>query len=157
MLLAYPGAVVLLDLRTKRRGANMRVMWRRLIVPAGVLAVLASIMLSTGVASAGNGAATPFKATYIDNSFRALATCSGARVIQGNGLVKDSETCILSGNTTTVRAGTVVGNPTYSFPRIPGQVVEWASDFNNEIATNVTFRFVANGDGTFTEYIVAYY
>jgi hypothetical protein len=134
----------------------MRRMWRRLIVPAGGLAVLASIVLSTGVASASNGAATPFKATYIDNSFRSLATCSGARVVQGNGLVKDSETCILSGNTTTVRAGTIVGNPSYSFPGIPG-VVEWASDFNNQIATSVTFKFVANGDGTFTEYVVAYY
>ena len=134
----------------------MRRTWRRLIVPAGVLAVLASIMISAGAASAGNGAATPFKATYIDNSFKSLATCSGAHVIQGNGLVKDSETCILSGNTTTVSAGTIVGNPSYSFPGIPG-LVSWASDFDNRIATSVTFKFVANGDGTFTEYVVAYY
>jgi hypothetical protein len=70
--------------------------------------------------------------------------------------VKDSETCILSGHTSTVTTGTIVGNPVYSFPGIPGYV-EWASDFNNKIATNVTFTFVANGDGTFTEYVVAYY
>ena len=131
-------------------------MRRWLVVLAGALAVSASSTLSVGAASASNGAATPFKATYIDNSFGSLATCSGAHVIQGNGVVKDSETCILSGNTSTVTAGTTVGNPIYSFAGIPGEV-EWASDFNGAIATHVTLTFVANRDGTFTEYVVAYY
>ena len=106
-----------------------------------------------GVASA-DGAATPFKASYNDPALGTLDTCSGARVVQSNGTVKDSETCTLSGDTSKVVAGTVVGNPDYT---LGGVYSYWSSDFNGQAAKSVTLRFVANGDGTYTEYVVSYY
>ena len=128
-------------------------MRRLLVVFAG--GVLAVCVLSVGLASASNGSGTPFKATYTDAAFGSLATCSGARVVQKDGTVKDSETCILSGDTSRVVPGTVVGNPNYCLVGRCNWV--WGSDFDGRVAKSVTLEFVANGDGTFTEYVVAYY
>jgi hypothetical protein len=53
------------------------------------------------------------------------------------------------------RPGTIVGNPSYWLGTQCGWV--WRSDFDGQAATSVTLEFVANGDGTFTENVVAYY
>jgi len=106
-----------------------------------------------GVASA-DGAATPFKSSYADPALGTHDTCSGARVVQSKGTIKDSETCTLSGDTSRVVAGTVVGNPFYV---LGGVYSEWSSDFDGQVAKSVTLQFVANGDGTYTENVVAYY
>ena len=127
---------------------------RRLLVVfvGGVVAVCA---LSVGLASASNGSGTPFKATYTDTALGTLATCSGSRVVQKDGTVKDSETCLLSGDTSRVVAGTVVGNPSYCLGGVCGWI--WSSDYDGKTAKTITLQFVDNGDGTFTENIVAYY
>jgi hypothetical protein len=126
---------------------------KRFITVAILVAAFSMMAVTAGTAS---GAATPFKASYLDiANGGATATCSGARVVQKHGAVFDSETCTLSGNTSGVVTGTFVGNPTYSCPGF-GTCV-WFSDFDRQIATNVTLVITANGDGTFTEDVLAYY
>jgi hypothetical protein len=61
----------------------------------------------------------------------------------------------LSGDTALVVPGTVVGTPSYCLANVCGFV--WGSDYDGRAAKSITFQFVANGDGTFTEYVVAYY
>lgn len=117
------------------------------------IALLMALFAINTVAFAGNGAATPFKAEY-DSSILGHTDCSGARVIQGNGKVKDSQTCTLSGNT-LASPGTYVGSPSVCIGGFCG--VYWQSDFDGQIATSVTFTIVDNGDGTFTLNLVAYY
>ena len=119
-----------------------------------VASVVSAISLGVVGAASADGAATPFKASYNDPALGTLDTCSGAHVVQPKGTIKDSETCTLSGDTSLVVAGTVVGNPTYV---LGGTLSEWASDFDGQLAKTVTLRFVANANGTYTEYVVAYY
>lgn len=119
------------------------------------IALLLGLLATNGVAYAANGKATPFKATYTDLMFNTLDTCSGAHVLQGNGKVKDSETCMLSGDTSRVLAGTYVGAPKFCIPNNPCAV--WSSDYDGQIAKNVTLTIIDNGDGTFTMDVVAYY
>ena len=119
------------------------------------IVLLLTLFTINGTAHAAGGGATPFKAQYTNLLFNTLDTCSGAHVIQGNGKVKDSQTCILSGDTSLVVTGTFVGNPGFCIPNNPCAV--WASDFDGQIAKSVTITIVDNGDGTFTETVVAYY
>lgn len=101
----------------------------------------------------GQGKATPFKITFPGET---TYECSGVRVTQGNGIVKDSETCIASGNTSHLVEGTIVGDP--DFCTFDGRCGwRWASDFDLAIATHVTLVWTDNGDGTFTLDVVAYY
>jgi hypothetical protein len=81
-------------------------------------------------------------------------TCSGAHIVNPIS-VKESETCVISCNTTGLVGGTYVGNPTANIP--PFVVTPWKSDYNGALATSFTATSVKNGDGTFTLVIVAYY
>jgi hypothetical protein len=117
----------------------------------------------TALASGGNGAATPFKATYVSGAIDGGTntwTCSGAHVVNKVSF-KDSETCIVSGDVSGFANGTYSGNPTgFLAGSVFGTGTEWASDFKGEasaIAMTWTIVETDNGDGTFTLDIVAYY
>ena len=126
---------------------------RRLMVLTFVLFAFAAF---PATASASSGAATPFKAAFSapmpDGGF-ADFTCSGAHIV--NKTVKDSETCLVTGDTNGFVAGTYFGHPTADIPALG--VVPWFSDFNGVQASRFIATFVDNGDGTWTNYIVAYY
>ncbi len=98
------------------------------------------------------GAATTFKMWYPGAT---TWTCSGARVVNRVS-VKDSETCLASGNTDGFIAGTYQGNPTGPLPPYSSDAT-WHSDFDGSPATSWKITMVDNGNGTFTAYIVAYY
>ena len=125
---------------------------RRLMVLPVVLFAFAAF---PAIASASNGAATPFKAAFSAPTPDGFAdfTCSGAHIV--NKTVKDSETCLVTGDTNGFVAGTYFGNPTADIP--PLGVVPWFSDFNGLEASRFIATFVDNGDGTWTNHIVAYY
>ncbi|TMB90519.1 MAG: hypothetical protein E6J18_14155 [Chloroflexi bacterium] len=125
---------------------------RRLMVVTVVLLAFASFPATV---SASNGAATPFKAAFSAATPDGFAdfTCSGAHIV--NKTVKDSETCLITGDTNGFVAGTYFGNPTADIP--PLGVVPWFSDFNSVQASRFIATFVDHGDGTWTNYIVAYY
>ena len=68
--------------------------------------------VNVGSSSAGNGSATTeFFTSYFDHGVE--SDCTGTRVVQKDGTVKDSATCILSGDTSRLVSGTVKGNPGY--------------------------------------------
>jgi hypothetical protein len=131
------------------------------VLPVVILAAL--IMSFAAVASASDGAATPYKATWTDVT-GATATCSGSHVVFTTGTragtFQESETCLLSGNTSRVVPGTWVGNPSFSnYSNLGGQWI-WESDFPGnlgKVADSVTITIVGNGDGTFTETAVTTY
>jgi len=104
------------------------------------------------VAFASNGAATHFNATYTNV---ATWTCSGSHVV--NKTIKDSETCVLSGDTSGFVAGVFTStNGIGTLP--PFGPVQWVSDYTGgATATSWTITMVNNLDGTFTANIVAYY
>jgi len=134
---------------------------RRLLVSLTGALALCALAAAGASAAPGSGAATPFKATYVDSALGATATCSGAHIEQTNGAtagtIKDSETCIISGDTSSVPTGTIVGDPNYTFPALGNTQLFWQSDYNGLIASHVTLTFTPNGDGTYTEEVVAYY
>ena len=125
---------------------------RRLMVVTVVLLAFAAFPATV---SASSGVATPFKAAFSAATPDGFADfmCSGAHIV--NKTVKDSETCLITGDTNGFVAGTYFGNPTADIP--PLGVVPWFSDFNSEQASRFIATFVDNGDGTWTMYIVAYY
>lgn len=118
-------------------------------------AAVAALALAAGALSApGKGAATPFKVTWTTGF---TGYCSGAHIVNSHtGMVKDSETCLLVGDTSMLVAGTYSGDPYASLPwTFPHP---WVSDYDGTtIATHFTATFVDNGDGTWTMYVVAYY
>jgi len=123
-----------------------------LLAIAGVVATCA---LSVGFASAGNGSDTSqFFTSYTDGN-GVQSACQGTRVVQKDGTVKDSATCILSGDTSRLAAGTVKGNPGYCLNGVCWAA--WVSDFDGKIAKSVILNLTANGDGTFTQKVTAYY
>jgi hypothetical protein len=137
-------------------------MKRFMTVVALVFAVFSITAVATGTAS--NGKATPFKVSY---SYRsdpgALFTCSGARVVNSQKTL-ESETCLISGDTTGWVAGTYSGNPVGNFPPINSQFT-WFSDYffsldptgPDPAATSWTAVVTNNHDGTFTVNAVSYY
>ena len=123
--------------------------------------LLAAAFVTAGLsvpaaALAASGAATPFKATYTAPAPVGVSnwTCSGAHVVNRVS-VKDSETCLISGNTAGFVAGTYIGDPMVNIP--PFGVTGWISDFNGVESTSFIATLVNNGDGTFTLDITAYY
>jgi hypothetical protein len=119
-----------------------------------VVVVFAALTVSfAAVATASNGAATPYRATWTDVT-GATATCSGAHVVFKDGTFKESETCLFSGNVSRVVAGEWTGNPLYfNYSNLGGTWI-WMSDFPanlGKIADSVTVTNVDNGDGTFTQ------
>ena len=112
--------------------------------------------VGVGFASAGgNGSTTtPFAAGYDENGLH--SSCTGTRVVQKDGTTKDSEICILSGDTSRVVAGTIKGNPGFCFNGVCHPA--WGSDMPDVLqAKSVTLVLTANLDGTFTQNITAYY
>ena len=119
-----------------------------------IVAVVVAALGTGAVATASQGAATPFKATY-NGTPGATYTCAGAHVVNRVS-VKDSERCVISGDTTGYVAGTYSGSPLGFFPPV-GIDADWISDYDGTIASSWTFTVTDNGDGTFTIDIVAYY
>ena len=138
------------------------------LLSLGVFIVLMLSTVAVGTASAGNGEqVTPFKATYyVKNGFVIIGTptCEGRHIVgpPAKPFVKDSQTCRVE------RAGFIAG--TYSnggdcaarngsnwgyFP--PLGCSYWLSDYNGATASRWTNVVTDNGDGTFTEDVVAYY
>jgi hypothetical protein len=117
---------------------------------------MASAVFASGAAAApGHGSATPFKSSFDFGGTN--SDCSGARIVNANtSVVKDSETCVVSGDTSYLVAGTYTGDPTGILPG-SSDPVRWASDYDGAIATHWTVTYVNNGDGTWTASIVAYY
>jgi len=123
---------------------------KRVLRIAVELALLVTLAVPAVAVAGPNGSATPFKATYGDETFW---TCSGARVVNANG-IKDSETCVLTGDTSWVIAGRYSGDPIGDTPPFDSS---WGSDYDGTGATSWTFNVVDNRDGSFTIQIVAYY
>jgi hypothetical protein len=79
-----------------------------------------------------------------------------------NKTTKESETCLISGDTTGFVAGTYSGNPTGNLPPL-GATFQWSSDYFFGLdgsfvpATSWTVKVTDNGDGTFTLDAVSYY
>ena len=120
------------------------------------IAFMAASVLAVPVAAqatTGKGAATPFTAApYTING--AVWTCTGAHVVNHN-FIKDSETCVLSGDLSLYVPGSYSGIP-WGYLTGYGNA-EWSSDFNGAIATSWKVDVVDNGNGTFTANIVALY
>lgn len=149
---------------------------RRLLV--GLVAASVAAMLSvTGVSASSGATVTHFTATY-PSLLGEIFTCSGSHIVKTapKAFVKDSESCIVSGNVGTYYAGTFTsgiacppeyglppGNECGSFPPVAGVpgiidgIVYWFSDFNLAVATSWTMTITRNPDGTFTDDTVAYY
>ena len=141
---------------------------------AGMLAAAFAVGFGTMSVSASNGAATPFKLQYLGTA-TSTWTCAGAHVVNRVS-IKDSETCLITGDTSPYVAGTFTSGticpstdqyppsiqgtpacgelPPYSAPGLPAW---WLSDFNANPATSWTVVMKRNGDGTFTAVAVSYY
>jgi len=110
--------------------------------------VAGAVLVSGATAAPGQGSATPFKISYDIGGTR--SDCSGAHIVNSNtGMVKDSETCLVSGDTSYLVAGTYSGDPYGAFPGF-NRPARWASDYDGAIATHWTVTYVDNGDGTWT-------
>ena len=94
-----------------------------------------------------------FFTSYFDNGVE--SDCTGTRVVQKDGTVKDSAICILNGDTSRLVAGTVKGNPGYCLNAVCWPA--WVSDFDGKVAKSVTLNLTDNLDGTFTQKVTAYY
>jgi hypothetical protein len=123
-----------------------------LLTVTGMVTICA---VNVGSASAGNGSATSQYFTSYHDTNGVESDCTGTRVVQKDGTVKDSATCILSGDTSRLVSGTVVGNPGYCLNAVCWPA--WVSDFDGKIAKSVNLKLTDNLDGTFTQKVTAYY
>src|SRR4051794_34753718 len=122
-----------------------------LLTVTGMVTICA---VNVGSASAGNGSVTSqYFTSYTDAGME--SDCTGTRVVQKDGTIKDSATCILSGDTAGLVPGTVEGNPGYCLKSVCWPA--WVSDLDGKIATSVNLTLIANLDGTFTQKVTAYY
>lgn len=119
---------------------------RRLLVATTAAAALTSLPI--GVA-ASDGSATQFTAVYptpmLDGG-TSTWTCSGVHIVNPVS-VKDNEECLITGDTSGLVAGTIVGDPKANWPGIG--YLGWSSDYNGVEATHFKGHFVSMGDGTF--------
>jgi hypothetical protein len=124
---------------------------------AAMTAALLMVALVSSVALAanpGNGSATKFTALY-DFPTGTTWTCTGTHVANKN-VIKDNETCVISGDVSGFVAGTYTGN----YPITGYTASGWNSDFPgtlNTAATSWTITETDNGNGTFTLGIAAIY
>ena len=123
-----------------------------LLTVTGMVTICA---MNVGSASAGNGSGTSQFFTSYNDSNGVESDCTGTRVVQKDGTVKDGATCILSGDTSRLVSGTVKGNPGYCLNAVCWPA--WVSDFDGKIAKSVNLKLTDNGDGTFTQKVTAYY
>ena len=134
---------------------------KRLLFAATTVALVAAMFLPAAAMASNGALTTPFSATYTGGA--TTFTCSGANIHKTapNVFNKDSETCLVSGDVSGIVAGTYSGDPWGFYPTYGN--AEWQSDSSSPsmsyglIATSWTATFVDNGNGTFTDYIVAYY
>jgi hypothetical protein len=126
----------------------------RRFFPLVVAGVVAACAVSVGFAYAGNGSTTTqFTQRYWDHGV--LSECTGTRIVQKDGTVKDSETCNLSGDTSRLSPGTVHGRADYCLNGVCWAY--WVSDYDSQAATSVNLTQIPNGDGTYTQKVTAYY
>ena len=138
---------------------------------------LAGASQTQGPGSSGNGAATHYALTftgfYIAPGIAWNGTCDGNRIVNKGGGTKDVETCTISGDTSTIVAGTYkstgiappslgycVGYAVGSVPFVFGGALAcWASDDDGQLASSwqQTFTPVASSPGEWTLAVVAYY
>ena len=112
----------------------------------GVLAASSAPVLASG------GTATPFKAAYSDAGTE--YECSGVRIVNRVS-VKDSETCLITGDTSWLYAGFFAGDP---YGDVPGCThCLFVSDYDGRLATSWSTTVVDDGDGVFTAYVVMYF
>lgn len=129
---------------------------KRLWLLAVLVVVLAGAGVATGVATAGNGAKTThFTAAYF-NGQGGFFTCAGERIVKTapKAFTKDSETCQIS-DVSTWSPGTYPIVTSFLPP--PALSAIWFSDFDGQQAVSGTIVVTANGDGTGTMNIDAYY
>ena len=137
---------------------------KRLIGLTSAALIFGALIGPSTAMAAGKGAvATPF--TEAPYAFGTTTwACSGAHIVQtqaNNSFYKDSETCLITGDTTGYVAGTYSSDPNSAWGTVPGiGYVQWSSDSPLEsgaLATSWTDTISLNTDGSFTANIVAYY
>jgi hypothetical protein len=116
---------------------------------AVALALLVTLAVPA-VALAAPGTATPFKLTYGDET---VWTCTGVRIVQGD-VIRDEETCLLTGDTGWLDPGTYTGDPQGEVPPFDTM---WGSDYDGSTSTSWTIRVTGNYTRTVALHIVAYY
>jgi hypothetical protein len=150
-LLALFGQILVIG-RRSREGQPMK----RLL--AAMVAALMMVSLLTSVAFASNGNATKFTAAYPNGA--TTWTCSGVHVVNRN-MIKDSETCVISGDLTGYVAGTYTSTDGSWGILPPFGSTGWITDYSGGnlylYASSWTITMVDNLNGTFTANIVAYY
>lgn len=160
--------------------------WRRStksVMRTMIAAVAAAISVvgfagGTALASDGHRSVTPFAATYPGPPSDTTWTCSGNHIVQ-NHIVKDIETCRITGDTAGWVAAVyhsdaelpcepnldppltgVCGPTEQPILALLGGYLPWFSDYGPENGANaIRWKqvFTANGDGSFTDQIAAYY
>ena len=158
--------------------------WRRrtqsvmgIVIPA-VAAAMSVVGFAGGTAIASDRVVTPFTATYPGPPSDTTWTCSGNHIVK-NHIVKDIETCRITGDTTGWVADVyqsdaeltcepnldppltgVCGPTEQPIMALLGGYLPWFSDYVPENGANaIRWRqtFTHNEDGSFTDQIVAYY
>lgn len=125
-------------------------------VLALALAIALGAISAPAIALADGRQVVPFSASYSapTPTGDAVFDCTGVRTVDGTS-VQDRETCVISGATGDFVPGTYVGHPAVFVP--PFGLSAWASDFDGSVADHYINRIVANGDGTLTQFTIAFY
>lgn len=91
---------------------------------------LAAACSATSPAAPARLSAAHFSAPYVEDGVDRW-TCSGTHVISKDGRAKDTETCLITGNTTgyAKMVGTFTGHPYAKLPLGPPR--PWHSDYNH--------------------------
>jgi hypothetical protein len=145
------------DAEIRHRGGTQNM--KRFLVLFLVLGALiaATLGLPTAATAANGATATPFKPAPYQIA-GSIWTCSGSHVVLSkphNSFVKDSETCLVTGDLTGFAPGIYTGNPSGTLG--PNNGVFWTSDFNGAQATSWIITILDNFNGTYTALVVAYY
>jgi hypothetical protein len=123
---------------------------KRVFRTAVALALLVTLAVPAVSLAAPGGSATPFRATYGEDT---VWTCTGVRIVQGD-VIRDEETCLLTGDTGWLDPGTYSGDPQGDVPPFDFM---WGSDYDGLTATSWTIRVTGNYNRTVALHIVAYY
>ena len=123
----------------------------RVVRIAVAFALLVTLAVPAAALAAPGASASPFKATYgVDET---VYTCTGVRIVQGD-VIRDEETCLLTGDTGWLDPGTYSGEPRGDVPPFDFM---WGSDYDGAVATSWTLRVTGNYNKTVVWQIVAYY
>lgn len=122
---------------------------RRLAVIGIGTAALALGVAMPALAAPAGATNTQFTATYVEPSTAGPVTwtCAGEHIDNPGVGVKEEENCALSGpGTASYVPGFYSGNPTGTFPGLPGTGYIWLSDYNGQVAS--TYLIHINGSST---------